>query len=116
MARRRNKGEEKHIARKRIDALLAAARSETLGPDRDLADRHAGLALRVARRYQATLRPDQKAQVCRKCGAYRTHDSSRVRLRAGKITTTCLRCGAVHRRPLAPRATAAPAAPSPSKD
>lgn len=103
MAKRRNKGEEKQTARRRIDRLLTAARSEALGPDRDLADRHAGLALRVARRHQTGLRPDQKAQVCRRCGAYRTHDSSRVRLRAGKITTTCLRCGAVHRRPLAPR-------------
>lgn len=111
MGKRRNKGEEKVLARRRIDRLLAAARAEALGPDRDLADAHAGLALRVARRYQTGLRRDQKAQVCRKCGAYRTPDSSRVRLRAGRITTTCLRCGSVHRRPLAPRTP-----PTPSKD
>ena len=100
MAKRRNKGEEKHVARKRIAILLGAARREALGPDRDLADDHAGLALRVARRYQVPLRPDQKALVCRKCGAFRSHDASRVRLRAGRVTTTCLRCGHVHRRPL----------------
>ncbi len=108
MAKRRNKGEEKHLARKRIHRLLLAARSEAGGPDADLADRYGELALRVARRYQVPLYPDQKAQVCRKCGAYRTTGSSRVRLRAGRITTTCLRCGHVHRRPLAPRREESP--------
>lgn len=103
MAKRRNKGEEKHLARRRIDRLLAVARREALGPDRDLADAHAGLALRIARRYQTGLRRDQRAQVCRKCATYRTHETCRVRLRAGRVTTTCLRCGDVHRRPLAPR-------------
>lgn len=113
VAKRRNKGEEKQTARKRIAILLRTARAEALGPDKDLAHAHGGLALRVARRYQVPLHADQKAQVCRKCGAYRTHDACRVRLRAGRITTTCLACGHVHRRPLH-HARATGSAPAPA--
>lgn len=99
MARRRNKGEEKQIARARVHRLLAQARVEALGPDADLADRYATLARRVAMRYQLTLYPDQKTQVC-KCGAYRRPAHTRVRITRGRITTTCTACGHVRRRPL----------------
>ncbi len=100
MARRRNKGEERQIVRRRLDVLLARARDESLGPDRDLAHRYGDLATRLARRYQFSLQPGQKAQVCRKCRAYRTGETSRVRLQQGRIITTCLSCGHIHRRPL----------------
>lgn len=100
MARRRNKGEEKQTARQRIDDLLAQARREALGPDDDLADRAASVALAVARRYQAPLRPSQKVQVCRACATYRRAATSRVRVHRGRIVTTCLACRTVRRRPL----------------
>lgn len=100
MARRRDKGEEKRIVAQRIGILLRRARDEALGPDADLADRYAGLSIRLSRRYQHPLPRDQKAQLCRKCGAYRTPASSRVRMHRNRIITTCLRCGDVHRRPL----------------
>lgn len=100
MARRRNKGEEKQIARRRVHTLLSAARDEALGPDTDLADRYARLARRVAMRYQLTLAPDQKTQVCRDCGAYRVPAHTRVRVHRGRIVTTCLACGSIRRRPL----------------
>lgn len=99
MAKRRNKGEERQIAARRIDALLDRARGETLGPDADLADRYATIASQVARKYQMPLRPHQKAQVCRSCQAYRRSETHRVRIHRGRIITTCP-CGRIHRRPL----------------
>jgi RNase P subunit RPR2 len=101
MAKRRDKGQERAVAERRIRTLLAAARTEHLADGASgLPDRYAALALRVAQKYQTGLPRDAKAQVCRACGAYRTPTTSRTRLAGGRIATTCLRCGAVARRPL----------------
>lgn len=99
MARRRNKGEERQVVRRRIAVLLGRARAESLGPDAGLADRYGALSIALAKRYQSPLEPDQKAQVCRKCHTYRRPGTSRVRVHRHRIVTTCLRCGHVHRRP-----------------
>ena len=101
MAKRRDKGEERQLAERRIRTLLSRARSEHLA-DRGsaLPDRYAALSLRVAQKYQTGLPRDAKAQVCRACGAYRTPTTSRTRLSGGRIAVTCLKCGAVARRPL----------------
>jgi RNase P subunit RPR2 len=109
MAKRRDKGEERALAERRIRTLLARARAEHLAaPGSALPDRYAALSLRVAQKYQTGLPADAKAQVCRACGAYRTPATSRTRLSGGRIATTCLRCGAVARRPLARRPAARP--------
>lgn len=101
MARRRNKGEEKRIARTRVRVLLERARTEALGPDTDLADRYAALARRIGRRYQSPLFPDQKVQVCKGCDTFRVPGrTSRTRIHAHRLVTTCLRCGRIERRPL----------------
>lgn len=100
MARRRNKSEERDVAQVRITRLLALGRRAVLAQRADLADRYAALGLRVAQKYQTGLDAQQKAQVCRKCGALRSAATSRTRLHGGHIATTCLRCGAVARRPL----------------
>jgi RNase P subunit RPR2 len=106
MAKRRDKGEERQLAERRIRTLLSLARSEHLA-DRGsaLPDRYAALSLRVAQKYQTGLPRDAKAQVCRACGAYRTPSTSRTRLTGGRLSVTCLRCGAVARRPLQARPT-----------
>ena len=106
MAKRRDKGEERALAERRIRTLLSPARAEHLA-DRasGLPDRYAALSLRVAQKYQTGLPRDAKAQLCRACGAYRTPSTSRTRLSGGRIAVTCLRCGAVARRPLHARAT-----------
>lgn len=109
MAKRRDKGEERAVAERRVRTLLAAARAEQLAaPGSPLPDRYAQLSLRVAQRYQTGLPRDAKAQVCRACGAFRSSASSRTRLASGRIATTCLRCGHVARRPLTARPASAP--------
>lgn len=101
VARRRNKGEEKRIARTRVRILLQRARDEALGPDPDLADRYAKLARRIGRRYQSPLFPDQKVQVCKGCETFRIPGkNSRTRIHANRLITTCTACGRIDRRPL----------------
>ena len=109
MARRRDKGEERALAERRIRTLLARARAEHLaGPaGSPLPDRYGALTLRLAQRYQTGLPRDAKAQVCRACGTFRTAATSRTRMAGGRIATTCLRCGAVARRPLSASVSAA---------
>lgn len=98
---RRDKGEERAIATRRIDVLLARARAEAMGRRGDLADRYVRIGLEIAQKYQSGLTPAQKAQVCRACGAFRVPGrTSRTRMSGGKVATTCLRCGDVSRRPL----------------
>ncbi|HUR61518.1 MAG TPA: hypothetical protein VM286_04050 [Candidatus Thermoplasmatota archaeon] len=111
MARRRNKSEERGTASRRIDALLRAARGEMLAGRHDLAHRYGTLSLRVAQKYQSGLTAPQKAQLCRKCGAPRSAATSRTRLHAGRLVTTCLACGAVARRPLHALPAPLPATP-----
>ena len=101
MAKRRDKGEERAVAERRIRTLLSRARAEHLADGASaLPHRYAALSLRVAQRYQTGLPADAKAQVCRACGTFRTSATSRTRLSGGRLATTCLRCGAVARRPL----------------
>lgn len=108
MAKRRDKGEERATAVRRLDQLLAAARAERSGGRPDLADRYGKLALAVAQKYQTGLEPRHKAELCRKCGAVASSDTRRVRVVASRILTTCLRCGNVRRQPLDPRPSGTP--------
>ncbi len=102
------------MAAARITKLLALARSEALAGRLDLANRYGKLSLRIAETYQAGLDAAAKAQICRKCGAYRVSGkTSRTRNAAGRITTTCLVCGATTRRNLSPRVRTARAASPP---
>ncbi len=114
MARRRNKSEERDIAAARIGKLLEAARTEALAGRGDLADRYGSLCLRIAEKYQTGLDAEAKAQLCRKCGAFRLPGkSSRTRITAGRIVTTCLRCGDASRRLLHGRAPSSTPSASP---
>lgn len=100
MARRRNKGQERDIARERIERLLGLA-TEALREGRgDRADRYADLAWRIKLRYQLSDSGVERF-VCRACHAFLLPGvSSRVRLTRGKRSVTCLGCGETRRRPL----------------
>jgi RNase P subunit RPR2 len=98
---RRDKGEERAIATRRIDVLLGRARIEALARRGDLAARYVRIGLEVAQKHQSGLTRAQKALVCRACGAFRIPGrTSRTRIAGGKVATTCLGCGHVARRPL----------------
>ena len=111
MARRRNKGEERDVARERVERLVALADEALLAGLPDRAHRYAELAWRVKTRYQ--LRGTAlDGRACRACRAFlRPGLTSRVRLTGGKRSVTCLRCGTVRRRTIPPRRKAAPSGP-----
>lgn len=99
---RRDKGAERDIARERVARLVALADAAALGGRRDRADRYVGLAWRIKTTYQ--LRGSGvEGRICRACHAYLGPGSSRVRIRDGRRSVTCLSCGAVRRMPLRAR-------------
>ena len=98
---RRNKGEEREIARERVARLVEQAEEALRLGRRDRADRYAQLAWRVKTRYQLRRSPVD-GRVCRGCFAFlQPGTTSRVRLRQGRRVTTCLACGRVRRVVLA---------------
>lgn len=101
MARRhRRKAEERLIARRRIARLFALAHERMLEGEGELADRAARLGRRIAMRYQTGLSPSERDRLCRRCNSYLAPGrTARVRVGDGMKRITCLRCGAVYRRP-----------------
>ncbi len=98
---RRDKGAERRIARGRIQRLWQAAEGEALQGDGDLADRYAGLAHRIALRYQQPWGAAGKLRRCPGCHEFRVPGrNTRTRIQRGRVITSCLACGHVRRRPL----------------
>lgn len=99
MARRR-KGEERRIARERIERLFRLAEAEALKANDARANRYAGLARRIGMRYNVRLPSEFKRRVCKGCHAYLLPPrTARVRVGESRVTTTCLACGTVMRFP-----------------
>lgn len=102
---RRNKGEEKQIARERVVRLVELA-EEALRMGLVLrAGRYGEIAWRVKTTFQLRGSPVD-GRLCRACHSFLGPGTARVRFATGKRTVTCLRCGEVRRRPLRPRARA----------
>lgn len=100
MARRRQKGLERRIARERIAILFGLAEEEARRGNQGRADRYAQLARRIGMRYNVSLPRPFRRFVCRGCGAYLAPGrASRVRVRRARVVVTCHRCGWVHRYP-----------------
>ena len=97
---RRNKGEERAIARDRIAGLITLADDAMRAGRDDLAHRYADLAWRIKTTYQLR-QSGIEPRICRACKAFLVPGrTSRVRLAGGTRVTTCLRCGAVRRKAL----------------
>ena len=107
---RRNKAQERAIARERVERLVALAEEATRAGRRDRADRYADLAWRVKTTYQLRGSPID-ARACRACRAFLVPGrTARVRLTGGRRSVTCLACGHVRRKVLAPPRDEAPGA------
>lgn len=103
LAKRRNKNQERGIARERVLRLeeLAAAAFRSHRADR--AARYGYLAGRIGRKYQMPLPASFRRRLCRSCGAYLVPGTTaRVRVRSGIVVTTCLGCNRVMRVPFKP--------------
>ncbi|HET6405529.1 MAG TPA: ribonuclease P [Candidatus Thermoplasmatota archaeon] len=99
MARRRNKRAERDIARERVHRLVELAEKALAAQRPDRAARYGELAWRVKTTYQLRQTPIDGRR-CRRCGAFLSAATSRVRIRDGVRITTCLSCGGIRRRPL----------------
>jgi len=99
MARRRDKGEEKSIASRRIAILLHQAELEA-SQEPDLADAYAQRVRRLAMKVQIGLPKLAKALICRGCSGFKGPNVARTRIRNGQLVQTCLRCGHIRRQPL----------------
>jgi len=88
----------KDLARQRIERLFELAEGEyAFHPERS--DRYVALAKKMGMRQRVRIPPHLKRKMCKHCGCYLSPDRSRVRLRDGVLTVTCLQCGGQMRRP-----------------
>ena len=105
---RRDKGEERAVARERVARLIQLADEGARAGRIDRADRYVQLAWLVKTKYQ--LRGSGiEARICRSCQAFLAPGrTARVRLTGGKRSVTCLACGATRRKLLRPAAPGTP--------
>lgn len=100
MARRHlSKSSAKDLAGERVDRLFELASSEAHHGNDARAKRYVELALRMGERHKVPSR--HKRTFCPKCHTFFVPPRNvRVRTNRGKISFTCLSCGAVIRFPL----------------
>lgn len=97
---KRKKGQERRIARERIDELFRLAEVEALKGNLGRANRYVELARRIGMRYNVRLTSEHKRRVCKECHSYLLPPkTARIRVGGSRIVTTCLTCGAIMRFP-----------------
>ncbi|VVB70610.1 Ribonuclease P protein component 4 [uncultured archaeon] len=105
MRRRKDNHKARDLALQRMERLfMLAAAVHSAHPERS--DRYVQIARRISTRTRVRMPRLLKRLFCKHCGSYLSASVSRVRLRDGVLTTTCLSCGEQTRRPYArPKAT-----------
>jgi len=101
MPQKTDKGDNRKVALERIRRLFAQA-EEAFGKDPERSRRYAGMARKLAMRYNVRLPADLKRKVCKGCGRYLVEGKNcRVRLSPKReaVIITCLVYGHVHRHP-----------------
>lgn len=90
---------QQDIAEERIQILFnEAEKAAPSHPDR--ADRYVEIARTIAMKFNLSLPPALRAQVCRSCYAYLSPTRKQVRVAEGEKRVTCTECGATMRIPL----------------
>lgn len=88
----RDKSEEKRIALERIKTLFQEA-DGVFSRDKTLANRYVSLARKIAMKVKLRFPQELKRRFCKHCYAYLMPGvNSRVRVRLGKVVTSCLEC------------------------
>lgn len=99
--KKKDKKNQKKIAKKRIEKLFLLAEKNSLKKRYDLADRYVKIARKIQMRYQIRMPKKLKRKFCKHC--YRIlipGKTSRVRIQNGKIITYCYHCRKYQRIPL----------------
>jgi len=99
--RRKDSHKARDLALQRMERLftLAAAAHEA-HPERS--NRYVQIARKISTRTRVRMPRPLKRLFCRRCGSFLSAAATRVRLREGVLTTTCLLCGEQMRRPYRP--------------
>ncbi len=91
---------ERRIALERMVVLFRLAEKEALARHEARARRYVELARRIGMRYNVRVPPEFRRRFCKKCLHYLVPGvSARVRVGDGRLTVTCLACGAIQRMP-----------------
>ncbi|MEM2874833.1 MAG: hypothetical protein QW567_02250 [Candidatus Hadarchaeales archaeon] len=91
--------EEREALLERVRSLLRMAEEE-IGRRPELSERYVRLAWRIKTRRRLGLPADLRRRFCRKClTVWVPGLTCRVRIKKGRLTITCLRCGRVIRLP-----------------
>ncbi|MDM7911816.1 MAG: ribonuclease P [Methanotrichaceae archaeon] len=98
MRRRKDAQKSRDLAQQRMERLFSLAAEEyELHPERS--DRYVHIARQIGTRLRVRMPRHLKRLFCKRCGSYIPASGARMRLHQGVLTATCLRCGAVMRRP-----------------
>ena len=96
--RRKDSHKARDLALQRMERLFALAGAvHATHPERS--DRYVQVARKICTRTRVRMPRLLKRLFCRHCGSFLTAVATRVRLREGVLTTTCLLCGEQMRRP-----------------
>jgi len=99
--RRKDSHKARDLALQRMERLfMLAEEAHATHPERS--DRYVQIARRISSRTRVRMPGPLKRLFCRHCGGFLSAMTSRVRLREGVLTTTCLLCGQQTRRPYRP--------------
>lgn len=106
MSRRHvGKRDAKDIARERVDRLFELAKEEAVAGNFGRSKRYVALALRMGERHK--VKAGHRRTYCSRCLTYFVPPRNvRVRTGSGRLSITCLECGAIARYPLARRGKA----------
>ena len=98
MRRRKDSHKARDLALQRMERLFAlAGTAHATHPERS--DRYVQIARKICTRTRVRMPRLLKRLFCRHCGSFLTAVATRVRLREGVLTTTCLLCSEQMRRP-----------------
>lgn len=95
MARRtrKDKKNQKKIARNRIDKLFSLAEMEAKKGRLKLADRYVELARKISMRYLVNIPREFKRKFCKNCYSYLVPSKTcRVRIKNGRLVIYCYNC------------------------
>jgi ribonuclease P protein subunit RPR2 len=96
--RRKDNRKARDLAVQRMDRLfMLATAAHEAHPERS--DRYVQIARKISTRTRVRMPRSLKRLFCRHCGSFLSPAGTRVRLREGVLTTTCLLCGEQSRRP-----------------
>jgi ribonuclease P protein subunit RPR2 len=86
------------VAQERMERLLKLGKERLSEGDPTSATRYVRLARKIGMRYNVRMPKALRSSFCHSCSSYLSDGvNARVRLRGGRVSRTCLSCGAVTR-------------------